>query len=99
MWPAVLLGSLCCYLLKLAGMLIPQRVLDSARVQRLAALAPVALLTALIAMQTFSTGRHLGLDARAGGLCAAAALILLRAPFLLVVTGAVATSALLHFLS
>jgi branched-subunit amino acid transport protein len=96
MWAAVLLGSLCCYLLKLAGMLIPQRVLDSARVQRLAVLAPVALLTALIVMQTFSTGRHLALDARAGGLGAAAVLILFRAPFLLVVAGAVATSALLH---
>jgi branched-subunit amino acid transport protein len=96
MWAAVLIGSLCCYLLKLAGMLIPQRILDSARVQRLAGLAPVALLTALIAMQTFSSGRHLGLDARAGGLCAAAVLILLRAPFLLVVAGAVAMSALLH---
>ena len=96
MWAAVLLGSLGCYLLKLAGMLIPQRILDSARVQRISALAPIALLTALIAMQTFSTGRHLGVDPRAGGLCAAAVLVLLRAPFLLVVAGAVATSALLH---
>lgn len=96
MWPTVLLTSLGCYLLKLAGMLVPGRVLQSPRVQRLATLAPIALLAALTAMQAFSSGQHLALDARAGGLCAAGALVALRAPFLLVVGGAVAASALLH---
>jgi uncharacterized membrane protein len=96
MWPSVLLGSLGCYLLKLAGMLVPRRVLEDPRVLRLSALAPIALLAALIAMQAFSSGRHLALDARAAGLCAAAVLVAARAPFLLVVGGAVATSALLH---
>lgn len=96
MWPAVLLGSLGCYLLKLAGMLVPRRALENPRVLRLSTLAPIALLAALIAMQTFSSGRQLTLDARAAGLCAAAVLIARRAPFLLVVGGAVATSALVH---
>ena len=96
MWPAVLIGSISCYLLKLAGLLIPQRLLEKPMVQRLATLAPIALLAALTAMQTFGNGRHLGLDARAGGLCAAALLIVLRAPFLLVVGGAVLTAALIR---
>lgn len=96
MWPAVLIGSACCYLLKLAGLLIPQRLLEKPVVQRLAVLAPIALLAALTTMQTFGSGRHLELDARAGGLCAAAALIVVRAPFLLVVGGAVLTAALIR---
>jgi hypothetical protein len=96
MWPAVLIGSISCYLLKLAGLLIPERLLEKPMIQRLAALAPIALLAALTAMQTFGSGRHLGLDARAGGLCVAALLIVLRAPFLLVVGGAVLTAALIR---
>jgi hypothetical protein len=67
-------------------------VLDGVRVQRVAVLLPVALLAALIATQTFGEG----VDARAAGLAAAVAAILLRAPFLVVVTVAALTTALLR---
>jgi uncharacterized membrane protein len=92
MWAAVLIAAAGCYALKLAGLSLPRSVLDGARVQRVAALLPVALLAALIATQTF-TG---GLDARAAGLAAATAALLARAPFLAVVFIAAATTALLH---
>jgi branched-subunit amino acid transport protein len=98
MWAAVLGGSLACYLLKLAGLSVPQRWLEGERVQRVAALLPVALLAALIATQTFSTGRSLTIDARAVGLGVAAVAVVLRAPFLVVVTGAAITTALLRLL-
>ena len=67
MWTAVLAGSFGCYALKLAGMSLPQRLLDDARLQRIGVFLPVALLSALVATQTFTTGQHLTVDARAGG--------------------------------
>jgi hypothetical protein len=56
MWTAILVGAAGCYLLKLAGLSVPRRVLENPRVRRVAALLPIALLTALIVIQTFSTG-------------------------------------------
>jgi Branched-chain amino acid transport protein (AzlD) len=99
MWAAVLLGSLGCYLIKLAGLSVPQRVLEDARVSKVTALLPVALLASLITIQTFTTGHRLQLDARAAGLASAAVAQLLRAPFLLVVAAAAATTALLRLVA
>jgi hypothetical protein len=95
-WGAVLVGSLGCYLLKFAGLSVPQRVLEDRRVRRIATLLPVALLSALIVIQTFTTGKHVVVDARAGGLAVAVIAVLLRAPFLLVVTLACVATALIR---
>lgn len=95
MWGAILLGAAGCYVLKLAGLSVPQRLLDGVKVQRVANLLPVALLAALIATQTFGEG----IDARAAGLAAAALALLARAPFLLVVATAAATTALLRLVT
>ena len=97
-WAAVLLAGLGCYLLKLAGLSVPSRVLEHPVVSRIADLVPVALLAALVAVQVFSSGHRLALDARAAGLGVAAGLLLLRAPFLVVVAGAALTAALLRLL-
>ncbi len=96
LWAAILAGSLGCYGLKLAGLSVPERALRNPRVQRVAALLPVALLATLIATQTFSTGRHLTVDARAAGLAAAIVAQVLRAPFLVVVGTAALVTALLR---
>ena len=98
-WAVVLGGAAACYLFKLAGLSVPQAVLDNPRVRRVAALLPIALLAALIAIQTFSDGRHLVIDARAAGLGAAVVAVLLRAPFLVVVIAACATAALVRLLT
>lgn len=98
MWAGVLAACAGCYLLKLAGLSLPARVLQDARVQRTVPLVPVALLAALIASQTFSTAHHLVLDVRAAALGVAIVAVLLRAPFLVVVAGAAATAALLRLL-
>ena len=97
-WTAVLLGALACYLLKLAGLAVPARVLDDPRVHRVSAVLPVALLAALAVTQTFTGAGRLTVDARAAGLAVAVAALLLRAPFLVVVGAAAATTAVLRLL-
>jgi len=85
MWPVVLVSSLGCFLLKLTGHSVPQRVLDNPKVRHIAALLPVSLLAALVAVQTFASGQSLVLDARVAGVAAGAVALILRAPFLVVV--------------
>jgi branched-subunit amino acid transport protein len=82
-----------CYLLKLAGYSLPPRVHEHPVVRRVADLLPVALLAALIGVQTFTSGHHIVIDARAAGVGAAAVAILLRAPFVVVVVLAAAVTA------
>jgi len=94
MWAGVLVACAACYGLKLAGVSLPQRWLQDPRVQRTVPLLPIVLLAALVATQTFATGRHLVLDVRVASLLVAIGAILLRAPFLVVVIVAAATAAL-----
>jgi hypothetical protein len=96
MWTAIVVGSLACFGLKLAGLSVPAGLLAQPRVQRVAVLVPVALLAALIGLQTFTDGRSLVLDARAAGLAVAVVAQWRRAPFLVVVAAACATTALLR---
>ena len=97
-WAAVLLASAGCFALKLAGWSVPAHWLARERLQRAAVLLPVPLLAALVVVQAFAGDRALVLDARAAGLAVALGLVLLRAPFLLVVVAAAATAALLRAL-
>ena len=99
-WVAVLSCALGCYLLKLAGMSVPDRVLEQPVVRRTADLLPVVLLAALVALQVLVTrgpdGPELSIDARLAGLGAAFVALLLRAPFIVVVFVAALTAALLR---
>lgn len=97
-WAAVLLASAGCFALKLAGWSVPAGLLERERLQRAAVLLPLPLLAALVVVQAFAGDRALVLDARAAGLAVALVLVLLRAPFLLVVVAAAATAALLRAL-
>lgn len=97
-WIAVLVSSVGCYGLKLAGMSVPQSWLAAPRVQRIAGLIPVALLTALVVVQSVTTRHALILDARAAGLAVAIALLMARASFPVVVISAALVSALFHHL-
>ncbi|GGU39722.1 MULTISPECIES: AzlD domain-containing protein [Streptomyces] len=92
-WIAIAATAVGCYLVKLLGLLVPAGALERPLVKRLAALLPVALLAALTAQQTFSTGHQVLLDARAAGLAAAAVALVLRAPFLVIVGAAVLVTA------
>jgi uncharacterized membrane protein len=97
-WAGLLVSAAACYGLKLAGLSLPQRWLQDPRIQRTVPLIPVALLAALVATQTFSTGQHLVIDVRAASLAVAIVAVLLRAPFLVVVAAATATAALIRLL-
>jgi branched-subunit amino acid transport protein len=96
-WIAVLVTAAGCYGLKLAGLTVPQRLLASPRVRRFAELVPVALLAALSAVQSATTGHAIDLDpARLAGLGAALVTLVLRAPFLVVIVVAAGTAAALR---
>lgn len=97
-WGAVLAAALGCYLLKLTGLSVPASVLERPWVARVADLLPVALLSALIAVQVLGDGQQLVLDARLVGLAAAVVALLLRAPFLVVVGVAALAAALVRLL-
>ena len=101
-WAAVLGCAVGCYLLKLAGLSVPEKALSRPAVRRTADLLPVVLLAALVAVQVFvsrgSDGPELGVDARLAGLAAAFVALLLRAPFIVVVFVAALTAALLRLL-
>jgi uncharacterized membrane protein len=97
-WAPLLVACAACYAIKLAGLSLPQRWLQDPRIQRTVPLLPVALLAGLIAINTFSSGMHMALDARAPALAVAGAAVLLRAPFLVVVVAAAATAALVRLL-
>ncbi|HWF41220.1 MAG TPA: AzlD domain-containing protein [Acidothermaceae bacterium] len=96
MWLAIAVGCVGCFALKLVGYSLPRRVIEQPVVKHVAELLPVALLTALIATQTFTTGHHLQLDARAAGLVAAAIAVRFKAPFLVVVAVACVVTALVR---
>jgi branched-subunit amino acid transport protein len=96
MWPAVIVASASCYVMKLVGISLPKRFLDNMRVMHVAELLPVALLAALIATQTFTTKHALHLDARVAGLAAAVVAIRYKAPFLVIVVLACTVTALVR---
>lgn len=98
LWWAVVVTAVGCYALKLAGLSVPQRVLAHPVAERVADLIPVGLLAALVAVQVLGDGESLALDARVIALAAAVVLLLLRAPFLVVVFGAAAVAALVRLL-
>lgn len=97
LWTIVLLASGISFATKFAGYVVPQAVLDHPLTDRIMHYLPVALLAALIAVQTFTSGSgNFAFDARAAGLAVAIVCLLLRAPFLIVVVAAAATAALLR---
>jgi branched-subunit amino acid transport protein len=96
-WIAVLATAAGCYGLKLAGLTVPQRLLASPLVRRFAELVPVALLAALSAVQSATSGQAIDLDpGRLAGLGAAIVALVLRAPFLVVIVVAAGTVAALR---
>lgn len=98
LWVAVLGASLGCYLLKLAGLSVPAGWVEQPWVARVVDFVPAALLAALVAVQAFTSGQHLVVDARLAGLAVAAVALALRAPFIVVLVLAGAAGALVHVL-
>jgi uncharacterized membrane protein len=97
LWTLVIATIVGCYLLKLAGYLVPARVLEHPRTRRLVELLPVALLAALVVVEALAGGRRLEFDGpRLAGFAVGAVAVWRRAPFLAVVVLAGVTAALLR---
>jgi len=89
-WTAV--GVLCgiCYLQKLAGMVVPPRVLAAhPTLARLSGRLPAAL----VVTGAIATGARLVPDARLVGMAVAVGLLAVRAPLVVVVVAAAAATA------
>lgn len=97
LWVALLVSAVGCYLLKLAGLSLPESLLAVPRVQRTARLLPVAMLSALVAVNLFDGGGRYTADWRTlAGVAAAVVALLLRRGFLVVFATAVVVTALLR---
>ncbi len=97
-WLVVAVVGVTTFGLKAAGPLLLGGKPLPRRVSAVVTLLGPALLSALVAIGTFGSGRDLVLDARVPGVLAAAVAIRLRAPVLLVVIFAAAVTATLRTL-
>ena len=95
-WIAVIGTSLIAFALKYAGHSIPQRWLENPKIQKVNLLIPIALLSALVAVQTFTTKTSVMIDHRLAGVGVAVIALLLKAPFPVVVLSAAIASAAIY---
>lgn len=92
----VLLASIVVSGLKLLGYAVPSRWFVGSKRERLLELSTISLLAALTTVQAFGSGQSLELDARAPALGVAALLLVVRAPFIVVVFVAAVVAAVLR---
>ena len=98
LWNLILIASIGVLALKLAGYLVPPTLLEKPVPSRIAGLLTVALLAALVAVNTLTTRDDIVLDARLPALVVAGGLFALRVPFIVVLIAAAVTAALLRLL-
>jgi uncharacterized membrane protein len=98
LWGWVLISCAVAFVTKLAGYLVPAKILKNKRVTRVAGSITIGLLASLTVVNAVATGNQLTLDARVGALVAAAIALLLRAPFLVVVIAGAVAAALLRLI-
>ena len=95
-WQTIILASIAVLALKLLGYLVPPSLVEKPTPARVANLLTVALLAALIVVQTVGGGQGIVLDARVPALVVAAGLFALRVPFIVVVGAAALVAALIR---
>jgi branched-subunit amino acid transport protein len=98
LWTAVLISSALVYSWKLFGFLVPERFVSSPKIKELASLLTVALLAALVGIQTFGTADGITFDARVPALVVAGVLFYLRAPFIVAVIAAASIASLIRLI-
>jgi len=97
-WTVLFILAAGCYLTKLLGYAVPAHILETPTMQRIAALTPVAMLTALILTQTITEGSSFVLEPRLAGVIVAVILTAWKAPFPLIILSAMATTAAVNYL-
>jgi branched-subunit amino acid transport protein len=98
LWLGVILAAGASFLQKWLGFQVPSTVLEKPVVARVTTLLPLALLGALVATQTVTSGPMVMIDARLPALAVAAFLLWRRAPVLVVVIAGAAVAAVLRAL-
>ena len=96
LWNIILLASIIGVALKLAGYLVPQSLLEKPTPARISNLLTVALLAALVGVQTFASDSQIVIDARLPAVMVAAGLFAIRAPFIVVIISAALVAALIR---
>ncbi len=97
-WFVLVATSALCFAIKLLGHFVPERWLSGARLQRINALIPVTLLSALVVAEGLVMKTRIVVDHRLAGLAAALIALVARAPFPVVVVVAAVTSAVVYHL-
>ena len=98
MWWGVIGTSVAAFALKYIGHSIPHRYLEHPKIQRTNLLIPITLLSALVAVQTFTVKSRLVIDHRAVGLAVAVVALKFRAPFpVVVILAAISSAVVYHF--
>lgn len=97
LWNGILIAAIACVALKTLGYLLPPAWFAGDRTQRVIDQLTVALLAALVSVQTLAEGARIVVDARVPAVAVAAVLLLVRAPFLVVVVAAAVVAALLRW--
>jgi len=87
-----------CYAFKVLGLVIIGDRQMPPVLNRCLALIPPAMISALIALNTFSVGQHLVVDARAAGVGAAVIAAWRRAPLIVIIILGAAVTALVRAL-
>jgi len=98
LWVVLIGTSALCFAIKYVGHSIPERWIANARLQRINALIPIALLSALVVAEGLVTKTQIVLDHRLAGLAVALAALFAKAPFPVVVVAAAVSSALVYHL-
>jgi hypothetical protein len=97
-WVVLGITSVMCFSVKLLGYYIPEGWLAHPRLQRVNALIPISLLSALVIAEGLVVKTQVVLDHRLAGLGVALAALFAKAPFPVVVLSAAITSAVVYHL-
>ena len=95
-WVAVIGTSLIAFGLKYLGHSVPEKYLKNERMLRINTLIPIALLSALVGVQTITEKGKWVIDQRLAGVTVALIALSLKAPYFVVVISAAITSAVLY---
>jgi hypothetical protein len=96
LWVGVIGTSVLAFALKYLGHSVPEKFLTNPRVLRINALIPIALLSALVGVQTITENGKWVIDQRLAGVAVALIALALKAPYFVVVISAAVTSAVLY---
>lgn len=100
LWIAVIIAAVGSYVLKLAGLSLPESILNHPTVQRIAHYLPIAMLSALVITELFDGGQRFAVDWTVlAGLAAGVLMLILKRGLLVVFVVAVVVTALLRLLT